>query len=114
MMRETWAVFFKEYDLLLCPTASITAFPHDHSEDILSRKLEVNNEVRSYFNTAAAWTGLTGMVHLPSTIAPVGPARDGLPVGLQIVAPYLEDRTSIHFAGLVEEVLGGFTPPPDH
>ena len=113
MMRETWANFFKAYDILLCPAVSITAFPHDHTDDFFARNLEVNGEARSYFDTTIAWAGLTGMVYLPSTIAPVGPARDGLPVGLQIVAPYLEDRTSLHFAGLVEEVIGGFKPPSE-
>ena len=113
MMRETWANFFKEYDILLCPTVSITAFPHDHSDDFFARKLEVNGEVRSYFDTTVAWAGLTGMAYLPSTIAPVGLAQNGLPVGMQIVAPYLEDRTSIQFAGLVEDIVGGFVPPPD-
>ncbi|CAB1061149.1 Amidase family protein SACE_5032 [Olavius sp. associated proteobacterium Delta 1] len=111
MMRETWANFFKEYDILLCPTVSITAFPHDHTEDFFERKLEVNGEVRSYFDTTVAWAGLTGMAYLPSTIAPVGLAKNGLPVGIQIVAPYLEDRTSIHFAGLIEDIAGGFASP---
>ncbi|MBW1838005.1 MAG: amidase, partial [Deltaproteobacteria bacterium] len=113
MMRESWANFFKEYDILLCPTVSITAFPHDHTSDFFARKLEVNGEVRSYFDTTVAWAGLTGMTHLPSTIAPVGLANNGLPVGMQIVAPYLEDRTSIQFAGLIEDIVGGFVPPPD-
>jgi len=88
-------------------------FAHDQSEDFFERKLMVNGEARSYFDSAVAWAGLTGMVHLPSTIAPVGVARDGLPVGLQIVAPFLEDRTSLQFAGLVEDILGGFKPPPE-
>ena len=57
------------------------------------------------------WAGLTGVVHVPSTTAPVDLAGDGLPVGVQIVAPFLEDRTSIRFAELVEEVLGGFAAP---
>jgi amidase len=113
MMRETWADFFKEFDILLCPAVSVTAFPHDHTEDFFARKLVVNGEDRPYFATSVAWAGLTGMAYLPSTIAPVGPAQNGLPVGMQIVAPYLEDRTSIHFAGLIEDTVGGFSPPPD-
>jgi len=112
MMRETWADYFKEFDIMLCPTVSVTAFPHDHTEDFFARRLVVNGEDRSYFDTAIAWAGLTGMAYLPSTVAPVGPASNGLPVGMQIVAPYLEDRTSIQFAKLVEETVGGFVPPP--
>ena len=113
MMRETWSNYFKEFDILLCPAVSVTAFPHDHTEDFFARKLAVNGENRPYFATAVAWAGLTGMVYLPSTIAPVGLAKNGLPVGMQVVAPYLADRTAIHFAGLIEDTVGGFSPPPD-
>jgi amidase len=35
-----------------------------------------------------------------------------LPIGLQAIGPYLEDRTPIRFAGLVERELGGFVRPP--
>ena len=47
----------------------------------------------------------------PATTAPVGLTKSGLPVGLQIVAPYLEDATSIGFAQLLARELGGFQPP---
>jgi amidase len=43
---------------------------------------------------------------------PVGRTAAGLPVGLQIVGPYLEDRTTLAMARHVEELLGGFVPPP--
>ena len=48
---------------------------------------------------------------LPATTAPIGLTRDGLPVGVQIVGPYLEDATPIDVAGRLAEVIGGFTPP---
>ena len=31
-----------------------------------------------------------------------------------IVAPYLKDQTAIHFAGLIENNLGGFVAPPGY
>jgi amidase len=31
---------------------------------------------------------------------------------MQIIGSYLEDRTTIAFAGLIERELGGFVPPP--
>jgi amidase len=37
---------------------------------------------------------------------------DGLSAGIQIVGPYLENRTTLKFAHLVERDLGGFIPPP--
>ena len=33
---------------------------------------------------------------------------------MQVVAPYLEDRTALAFARAIEDVLGGFVPPPDY
>jgi amidase len=38
-------------------------------------------------------------------------SASGLPIGLQIIGPYLEDRTTIAFAELVEREFGGFVPP---
>jgi amidase len=35
---------------------------------------------------------------------------DGLPVGVQIVGPWLEDRTSLKLAELIEREFGGFVP----
>lgn len=40
----------------------------------------------------------------------IGFTKSGLPVGLQIVARYLEDRTSIEFARLLARKVGGFQP----
>ncbi len=42
---------------------------------------------------------------------PAGLTRGGLPIGLQAIGPYLEDRTPIRFAALVGAEVGGFTRP---
>jgi amidase len=44
-------------------------------------------------------------------VVPVGRTASGLPVGIQIVGPYLEDRTTLAVGRLVEQLLGGFVPP---
>ena len=49
---------------------------------------------------------------LPATVAPIGHSEQGLPIGVQIIGPYLEDRTTIEFARLIEGEFGGFVPPP--
>lgn len=110
LLREKWADFFKEYDALLCPTTCVASFPHDHTS-WFSRTLSVNGKEVPYTDVMG-WAGLTNVVYLPSTIAPVGLTSQKLPVGIQIVAPYLEDRTSIHIARLLADICGGFTPPP--
>ena len=58
------------------------------------------------------WAGQITLAYLPSTVVPVGRTSEGLPVGMQIVAPYLEDGTAIGFARRIEDVLGGFVAPP--
>ncbi len=42
-----------------------------------------------------AWIALATLTHLPATVVPVGRTASGLPVGIQIVGPYLEDRTTL-------------------
>ncbi len=110
LMRQKWAEYFEEFDILLCPTTPVTAFPHDHGRGF-ERTIDVNGKEYSYANLMG-WAGLTTAVYLPSTIAPIGITSQGLPIGIQIVAPYLEDKTSIKFASLLKDLVGGFTPPP--
>jgi amidase len=50
----------------------------------------------------------------PATVAPSGKTANGLPVGVQIIGPYLEDGTPIRLAGLLAKENGGFTPPPGY
>lgn len=60
------------------------------------------------------WAGLPVLPGLPATSFPLGLDDDGLPVGAQAVGPWLEDRTPIAFAGLLEEAYGGFLVPPGY
>ena len=47
----------------------------------------------------------------PATAIPVGISREGLPVGLQVIGPYLEDLTPIRFAALLAREIGGYRKP---
>jgi amidase len=47
----------------------------------------------------------------PATAAPFDRSPSGLPIGVQIIGPYLEDRTTTAFAALMEREFGGFTRP---
>jgi amidase len=109
--RAKWRAFFRNYDVLLCPINPVAAIRHDHNPDFTERTITVNGAARPY-DDQMVWAGLVGMAYLPATVAPVGRTRDGLPVGVQIVGPYLEDRTPIDFARRLADVVGGFEAPP--
>lgn len=60
------------------------------------------------------WADPAGTCGLPATAAPIDRALSGLLIGVQIIGPYLEDRTTIAFAGLLEKEFGAFAPPPGY
>lgn len=109
-LRARWAEFFRDVDVLLCPIMPTPAFPHDHSP-FGERTLRVDDHVIAYAEQLF-WAGLVTVGYLPSTVVPVGTSPEGLPVGMQVVAPFLDDRTALHFARLLEDEIGGFAPPP--
>ncbi len=76
------------------PVAMVPAIPHDHSEPFPERVIRVDGADRPYTDLMA-WIALATLTHLPATVVPVGRTASGLPVGIQIVGPYLEDRTTL-------------------
>jgi len=110
-MRLAWADFFEEYDLLLCPAATTTAFPHNQEGERWERTVMVNGKPQPS-TTQMFWAGYSCNFYLPSTVAPAGFASDGMPVGVQIVGPQYGDHDCLHFARLLERDFQGFVPPP--
>ncbi|MFN0316057.1 MAG: amidase [Burkholderiales bacterium] len=109
-MAAAWEEYFTEYDLLLCPAAATTAFPHNQKGERWERMITVNGKPQP--TTAQMfWAGYSGMAYLPSTVAPIGLAEDGLPVGVQIIGPRYGDHTCIAFAQLLEKEYYPFTAP---
>jgi amidase len=114
VLRSKWADWFNDYDALLCPVLQVPAFPHDHSGDFMSRTLTIDGKQQPY-SIVTDWAGLIGLVRLPSAVAPVGFTAAGLPVGIQVVTPYLRDREAIHLAGLLADACGGgYRVPPGY
>lgn len=107
---DSWRRFFADYDVLLCPAAATTAFPLDEAGEPWQRTLPVNGRPMP-LTTQLFWAGHSGLCGLPSTVAPIGPARDGLPVGVQIVARRWGDLTSLRFARLLEDAGHAFRAP---
>ena len=108
--RALWQEYFETHDAFLLPVSFLPAFPHDHSHPFWDRRLPTSDGLRRYEDLLflISFATLTG---LPATVAPIGRTRDGLPVGIQIIGPYLEDATPIDVASKISEVVGGFRPP---
>ncbi|MEE4658946.1 MAG: amidase [Halieaceae bacterium] len=112
-IRRAWAAFFERYDVLLCPSVFCTAFPHNHEPDMHARTITVNGEKRPYLDLID-WSGLTLNALLPVTNVPIATSSEGLPIGVQVVADYLEDKTALAAAAMLEQHHRGFQPPPGY
>ena len=110
-IRLSWAAFFEQHDVLICPVIASPPFAHLHEGSMADRMLDIDGTTRRYTDLLW-WSILIGMAYLPSTVIPAGRTADGLPIGVQIVGPYLEDRTTIALARALSERLGGIVPPP--
>ena len=111
-LRQQWRELFREWDVVLCPTMPTPAFVHDHSTERAQRVIEIDGKDYPY-EDQMVWPGVATIAGLPATAAPIEIAASGLPIGVQIVGPWLEDRTTIKFAALLEREFGGFVPPPN-
>jgi amidase len=110
-LRAGWQALFGDVNVVLCPPMPTVAFPHDHSSPQWARQIDIDGGKVPYDNLLA-WAGIATSNWLPATTMPIGHGDGGLPIGAQIIGGYLDDRTTIAFAGLVEREFGGFTPPP--
>ncbi len=110
-LRARWRAFFERWDVVLAPISPTVAIPHDHSEPMSERVISVAGRPRPYTDQMR-WVGLFGLVYLPATAIPIGLHTSGLPMALQVVGPFLEDRTTLAVARMIERIGGGFVRPP--
>lgn len=93
------AQFFTEYDYLLTPTTACVSWP---VEQVYPGSIE-NKPAGPRGH--AVFTPLFNLALVPGISVPCGTGRNGLPVGLQIVAPRLHDRPLLAMAQRAETVL---------
>jgi amidase len=110
-LRAQWRELFKRFDAVICPVMPTPAYPHDHSPQQEARRIDIDGKDHVYTDQLT-WPGIATLPGLPSTAIPLGLSPDGLPVGVQIVGPWLEDRTPLELAALIEREFGGFVRPP--
>ena len=111
-LQQKWHQLFREFDAVIYPAAAVPAFPHDHSEPFDARQLDIDGKLHPYADACFIWADPATTCGLPATAVPIERGPTGLPIGVQIIGPYLEDRTTIALAGLIEREFGGFVPPP--
>lgn len=107
--RATWARYFEDIDIFLCPINFTTAFPHDDRP--IDQRVITTDEGDRRYDEQTFWIAHASLPGLPAVAAPAGLSPTGLPVGLQIIGPRFEDDTAITFAELAADVIGGYTPP---
>lgn len=110
-IAHRWVGFFKEFDVLLLPVAP-TAAPghHNKDHDRFGRTIDVDGVARSYWDQTK-WSALANIAGTPATTMPITTNAAGLPVGIQAMGPAGGDRTTVEFAALLTEVLGGYRIP---
>jgi amidase len=116
--RASWRQFFREWDVLLAPAWMGPAFPHvdrpwPSTPEWLRYTLEIDGRSVLY-ELGLVYPAVPTVAGQPATAFPQGLTRTGLPIGLQAIGPYLEDRTPIRFTELVAREWGGFTRPPGY
>ena len=98
----TLAAFLQRFDLLICPTTPCVAWRNDRlgPETIGGVKVEPRGH--------AVFTPFVNHAMAAAISVPCGSGRDGLPVGLQVIAARGRDRQLLGAAAEIERELGTF------
>ena len=107
--RAMWRTFFREWDVVLTPTNIVPAFPHNDTP--FQECTFTINDITVPYARQSAYAGIATLGGQPATAFPFALTRAGLPIGLQAIGPYLEDRTPIRFAALVARECGKILRP---
>ncbi len=90
---------FKKVDVILAPVAPNAAFPIDQTKNIASA-----DPVKMYLNDA--FTIPASLAGMPAMSVPAGFDKDGLPLGLQLIANHFDEQSMLNVALALEEEVG--------
>jgi aspartyl-tRNA(Asn)/glutamyl-tRNA(Gln) amidotransferase subunit A len=96
--RSAFVKLFERVDVLVTPTVAVTAF---EAGQIGVGKID-GREVDPHLG----WSPFTWPINLaglPAATLPCGFDRDGMPIGLQIIAPWLDEPTIFRIAAAFEQ-----------
>ena len=97
VLADRMRLFFESYDVLVLPTSQVPPFPADQ---------EYPNRINDRpMTTYLDWMRSAYVITVtgcPAISVPAGTTTDGLPVGVQIVAPFGADRRLLEVAAAFE------------
>ncbi len=94
-LRQGVQEYFTKYDLFLCPTVPMPAFPHGQREFHIGGQTLAS---RHTLRITLPWD-LTGS---PAISVPFGWSTEGLPIGVQLVGRHFEEMTLLKVAHSLE------------
>jgi aspartyl-tRNA(Asn)/glutamyl-tRNA(Gln) amidotransferase subunit A len=97
VLNRQMTAYFEDYDLLLSPTVACTAFPKAGPPP---REIDGRSVTPAGYLPFTPPFNVTGH---PAASAPAGLAANGLPVGLQIVAPRFKDTLLLSVCAAFEK-----------
>jgi amidase len=100
-LSETMRLFFEQYDVLALPVSAVPPFPADQEFPTAINGIEQPDYL--------AWMRSAYLITVngcPAISVPAGTTRDGLPVGLQLVAPHGADRRLLEIGAAFEAARG--------
>jgi amidase len=102
-----FAAFWERHPLLLLPTVAVPCHPHANGS-----ANDAPPRGRHWAEDALPVYGIT-LSHCPAIVIPAGFCRRGLPVGVQLVAPWRGEAALLTAAAAIEDLLraGGDTVP---
>jgi amidase len=104
-LRAEFLAQMREYPILLCPPAAITAFRHGERNWSIDSKRVEYLDAWSY----AEWFNLLGN---PAAVVPVGQSLEALPIGVQIVGRPWQEELVLTIAAQVENGCHAWRIPP--
>ena len=94
-LRRDLMDHFRRHDILLCPTGTLLAHPHDATEHVIAgQTVPARHALR-----ATVPFDLTGS---PALSVPFGVSSDGLPIGVQLVGRACEEGRVLQVGALLE------------
>ena len=105
-MFDRFHKLFERFDVLLTPAAPVKPYPVEMNfPDTINGK-----SFENYIDWIAPAYLIT-LVSLPAATAPAGLSQDGLPIGMQIVAPRFEEPLILRVARLIHRASNVGRPP---